>query len=242
MRACMRAEHVKTGRQAGVKTCVRARGQLPPSELRVLLCRRQDIYLMGGWNRWTHPRPFGPIKMEPPPAGEHHFRVGRPGQPGAQSGLAGKGPACMHTGVLPGVRVHCPTLQGRRSALASPASRSQPDSQRTCFFCLRLRAQRRGCVSVCVHDRVCARPAVQATIPVPKDAYKMDFVFSDVASGPGTYDNRGGFDYHLPVEGCLFKERSLHVVHISVEMAPIAKVPCACVHARACVRAVCTCA
>lgn len=65
---------------------------------------------------------------------------------------------------------------------------------------------------------------LQATVPVPKDAYKMDFVFADVPSGAGTYDNRGGFDYHLPVEGALFKERSLHVVHISVEMAPVAKV------------------
>lgn len=36
---------------------------------------------------------------------------------------------------------------------------------------------------------------------VPHDAYKMDFVFSDVAGGVGTYDNRGGYDYHLPVEG-----------------------------------------
>lgn len=41
----------------------------------------------------------------------------------------------------------------------------------------------------------------QATVKVPGDAYKMDFVFSDVPSGEGTYDNRGGLDYHLPVEG-----------------------------------------
>lgn len=26
---------------------------------------------------------------------------------------------------------------------------------------------------------------------VPMDAYKMDFVFSDVSGGEGTYDNRG---------------------------------------------------
>ena len=35
---------------------------------------------------------------------------------------------------------------------------------------------------------------------MPLDAYKMDFVFSDVESGDGTYDSRGGYDYHLPVE------------------------------------------
>ncbi len=53
---------------------------------------------------------------------------------------------------------------------------------------------------------------------------QMDFVFSDVESGDGTYDTRGGFDYHLPVEGSAVKEPSLYVAHISVEMAPIAKV------------------
>lgn len=45
---------------------------------------------------------------------------------------------------------------------------------------------------------------------------------------PGTpdarYDNRSGFDYHLPVEGSKERERPLHIVHIAVEMAPIAKV------------------
>ncbi|KAL6763691.1 hypothetical protein V8C86DRAFT_192634 [Haematococcus lacustris] len=59
---------------------------------------------------------------------------------------------------------------------------------------------------------------------VPPDAYKMDFVFSDVRGGAGTYDNRGGYDYHLPVEGCPVKEQAMYVVHIAVEMAPIAKV------------------
>lgn len=64
----------------------------------------------------------------------------------------------------------------------------------------------------------------KATFVVPHDAYKMDFVFSDVAGGIGTYDNRGGYDYHLPVEGSPVKENSLYVVHVAVEMAPIAKV------------------
>ncbi|KAG2492408.1 hypothetical protein HYH03_009353 [Edaphochlamys debaryana] len=98
---------------------------------------RQQIYLMGGWNRWTHKRHFGPIAMHPPSEGEEHW---------------------------------------------------------------------------------------QATVTVPKDAYKMDFVFSDVPGGDGTYDNRGGFDYHLPVEGSPVREQPLYVAHIAVEMAPIAKV------------------
>lgn len=59
---------------------------------------------------------------------------------------------------------------------------------------------------------------------VPQDAYKMDFVFANVESGDGTYDNRGGLDYHLPVKGSVVSEPPLNVVHISVEMAPIAKV------------------
>lgn len=36
---------------------------------------------------------------------------------------------------------------------------------------------------------------------VPKEAVQLDFVFSNVMSGEGIYDNRGGFDYHLPIEG-----------------------------------------
>lgn len=36
---------------------------------------------------------------------------------------------------------------------------------------------------------------------VPKEAVQLDFVFSNVMSGEGLYDNRGGFDYHLPIEG-----------------------------------------
>ena len=64
---------------------------------------------------------------------------------------------------------------------------------------------------------------LQATVQVPLDAYKLDFVFADVESGEGTYDNHGGFDYHLPVDGSGLTEPALHVVHVSLEMAPICK-------------------
>ena len=64
----------------------------------------------------------------------------------------------------------------------------------------------------------------QATVKVPKNAWSMDFVFSDVMQGDGTYDNRGGLDYHLETTGSTTKETQMHVCHISVEMAPIAKV------------------
>ncbi|KAK4858934.1 hypothetical protein QYF36_023982 [Acer negundo] len=64
---------------------------------------------------------------------------------------------------------------------------------------------------------------VKATVKVPLDAYMMDFVFSEREDG-GIFDNNYGMDYHLPVFGGVAKEPPMHVVHIAVEMAPIAKV------------------
>ena len=40
-----------------------------------------------------------------------------------------------------------------------------------------------------------------APVKVPRSAHAVDFVLSNVAEGEGIYDNRGGLDYHLPVEG-----------------------------------------
>lgn len=51
----------------------------------------------------------------------------------------------------------------------------------------------------------------------------MDFVFSEREDG-GIFDNRNGMDYHIPVSGSVVKEPPMHIVHIAVEMAPIAKV------------------
>ncbi|XP_059438596.1 starch synthase 3, chloroplastic/amyloplastic [Corylus avellana] len=64
---------------------------------------------------------------------------------------------------------------------------------------------------------------VKATVKVPLDAYMMDFVFSEKEDG-GIFDNKNGTDYHIPVFGGIAKEPPMHIVHISVEMAPIAKV------------------
>lgn len=61
----------------------------------------------------------------------------------------------------------------------------------------------------------------EVTVPVPKDAYALDFVFSNSDSH---YDNRGGLDYNIPVEGSVVEEPPLYAAHIAVEMAPIAKV------------------
>ncbi|SPT20048.1 unnamed protein product [Triticum aestivum] len=44
------------------------------------------------------------------------------------------------------------------------------------------------------------------------------------ATEGGIYDNRDGMDYHIPVSDSTAKEPPMHIVHIAVEMAPIAKV------------------
>ncbi|KAG4960127.1 hypothetical protein JHK87_036760 [Glycine soja] len=64
---------------------------------------------------------------------------------------------------------------------------------------------------------------VKASFKVPLDAYMMDFVFSESEHG-GVFDNKFGMDYHIPVFGSIAKEPPLHIIHIAVEMAPIAKV------------------
>lgn len=51
----------------------------------------------------------------------------------------------------------------------------------------------------------------------------MDFVFSEREDG-GIFDNKNGLDYHIPVFGGVVKEPQMNIVHIAVEMAPIAKV------------------
>ncbi|KAJ7967695.1 starch synthase 3, chloroplastic/amyloplastic [Quillaja saponaria] len=64
---------------------------------------------------------------------------------------------------------------------------------------------------------------VKTSVKVPLDAYVMDFVFSEREDG-GVFDNKNGMDYHIPVFGSIVKEPPMHIVHIAVEMAPIAKV------------------
>jgi len=70
-----------------------------------------------------------------------------------------------------------------------------------------------------------AAPALVAKVWVPEDAHVMDFVFTDAArAGAGRYDSQFGLDYHAPVWGGVGAAPSLRVVHVAVEMAPIAKV------------------
>ena len=65
---------------------------------------------------------------------------------------------------------------------------------------------------------------LQAQITVADDAWMVDLVFSSGVGEGAVYDNRDGRDYHIPVMGGTLTEPPLHIVHISVEMAPIAKV------------------
>lgn len=53
----------------------------------------------------------------------------------------------------------------------------------------------------------------------------MDMVFSDTGDlQGGFYDSNGGLDYHVPVSGGVGSAVRLSVVHVTVEMAPVAKV------------------
>ena len=64
---------------------------------------------------------------------------------------------------------------------------------------------------------------VPCLVNVPPDAYMMDFVFSEWEED-GIYDNRNGMDYHIPVSDSIETENYMRIIHIAVEMAPVAKV------------------
>ena len=71
---------------------------------------------------------------------------------------------------------------------------------------------------------------MEVELNIPTDAYMMDFVFSNGNHEGAQYDNRNNMDYHIPViggkdeKGVAVVDKPLHVVSVSVEMAPIAKV------------------
>ena len=66
-----------------------------------------------------------------------------------------------------------------------------------------------------------------ASLAVPPTAWCVDAVFSagkPGAEGAGPVDNAGGFDYTFPTSASSIAAPPLHIVHVAVEMAPIAKV------------------
>ena len=53
----------------------------------------------------------------------------------------------------------------------------------------------------------------------------MDMVFGDSGDlAGGFYDSNAGVDYHVPVSGSSARPPRMRIAHVSVEMAPIAKV------------------
>ncbi|MEW5313652.1 MAG: hypothetical protein WDW38_005201 [Sanguina aurantia] len=73
-------------------------------------------------------------------------------------------------------------------------------------------------------ERSASTSFLKATVQVPAGAWGIDLMFSDSASSGGFHDDNGGLDYHTPIEGSDACDAGLKVVHISCEMAPIAKV------------------
>ena len=70
-----------------------------------------------------------------------------------------------------------------------------------------------------------AMPALTTKVWIPEDAHVMDFVFTDAGqAGAGRYDSQYGLDYHVQIGGALGGPPTLRIVHVAVEMAPIAKV------------------
>lgn len=59
---------------------------------------------------------------------------------------------------------------------------------------------------------------------MPEDAWDLDMVFADSANEAAFCDNNTGLDYHVPVVGSRQTRPQLNVVHVAVEMAPVAKV------------------
>ncbi|KAK9861945.1 hypothetical protein WJX84_010056, partial [Apatococcus fuscideae] len=65
----------------------------------------------------------------------------------------------------------------------------------------------------------------RAAVQVPRDAHTVDIVLADSGDDDaGFFDNNDGLDYHIPVTGSSHPAQPLHIVHIAVEMAPVAKV------------------
>lgn len=69
------------------------------------------------------------------------------------------------------------------------------------------------------------RATAAMLMQVPADASVLDVVFSDSSSpNSGFWDTNHGLGYHVPITGSSVPQPSLSIVHVSVEMAPIAKV------------------
>lgn len=93
-----------------------------------------------------------------------------------------------------------------------------------CCGCLLDFSQPHAAVSIIASMWTAAATAL-LPMQIPKEAAVMDLVFSDSGeAGGGFFDNNSGLEYHFPITGSSSPQPSLFIVHVSVEMAPIAKV------------------
>lgn len=100
-----------------------------------------------------------------------------------------------------------------------------------------------------VHETRCVSLCVCCVLQVPADASVLDVVFSDSSSpNSGFWDTNHSLGYHVPTTGSSVPQPSLSIVHVSVEMAPIAKVEtcycnisATCVSRSRCQSATCDC-
>ncbi len=93
-----------------------------------------------------------------------------------------------------------------------------------CCGCLLDFSQPHAAVSIIASMWTAAATAL-LPMQIPKEAAVMDLVFSDSGeAGGGFFDNNNGLEYHFPITGSSSPQPSLFIVHVSVEMAPIAKV------------------
>lgn len=179
-----------------------------------VLAGTSEVFFTGGFNRWSHKRTLGPVAMRPPGPNGRHWQVRAP------AGAAGAAAACR----LPAAGCVCrPCMRCLACGAALSGLSLPPSLSSSCTHALSSHT-----LTPFSHIILFLSPLSapsQVRFSVPKDALQLDFVFSNVPGGDGLYDNRGGFDYHLPVKGGTgsLPDR-LHVVHIAVEMAPIAKV------------------
>ena len=73
--------------------------------------------------------------------------------------------------------------------------------------------------------RYTSKPWYWIPLQVPEDASVMDMVFADTGEMHGGFvDDNRGLDYHVPVAGSTCGAQRLKIVHVTVEMAPVAKV------------------
>jgi hypothetical protein len=178
---------------------------------------RLEVYTSGGFNRSRHPARHGPTLMTPTMKGglgffrtiidvrrcqRAHARTRAPRRLPAPSWKASRG--------------QCLCLI---AFLTSPLTGAPPPSMWACRRSAPPQPQPRA------SRRFPQRPAPCAPPPqVPEDAHTLDLVFQDSPGGQGFRDDNGGLDYHIPVTGGRGAAPNLKVVHVAVEMAPIAKV------------------